>query len=879
MKVLHIRGNLQERSYGVGDAINIAIDPGGWVGSEANDAVRNTALMFPVAAVRGISRQTAVNKRRARIRRESVGIIGRANLMEKAREVRLFNRLKKLEDALPGAKEVIRRAARPDRFKGVATPEIQNRMKRVMSIYGPEAVASQKVRRAEGGNLVPIKRGGKAVPGKYRLSAGATLGAERAFGDVGPTSRGALEKGKKVQGGGMRATQLRREKPAQQEERLKTSMYNPSRLSGEDKNTAIRRAASEPESGLGRQLAAADAKNKAEIAADTGVSKHAGGRMQELGVPPKKKKVFVKKKASAPPPDTGGQNPPAPLRKSKLNPGAVSDEKPAALPPPKKKKTPPPPTPKGTKPKPEKGSDILMKPTASGGQHQAANPPESSATTIARAVGLSSEPGAMRGGVHETINKASPEQLAWIERHPRKYRARIAKQEQLEDKPTNAFGPARMKPGYLGPPEQVALSSKQRKRADRKSNRFGIKSTAKDLGGAMAVGVGVTKGAEAVKDVADQGNSERLRQGVEGQFNIESAASGLAGNLLENYTTWKTRKRVYGPSGRKSKSWRYDWLNKYHVKAGEGMSDPQFKRYIRSTADITIPKGTKTIAGVPIRYTFSSNDRKQRYAGKTIGMRQRVISNYKKLGKDLPAGFENLPFDQVNALFKKHSRHGWYKRNFKKAPITRRLYIHAMSAWNKAKDLLKRHGAAENKESAIMEDAVLVESAPVTDTASAEKHCLFMEGAVKSPAKCDCDDCLSVMRNIQETQKELNEGGALSSNGQLLRSGTRGKLPVAEAKEEDDEDEDVEEAAEEDRDEGEKSEDSDEDEEEDEQEEKKKKIDMTKKDYKKEHKHLLKVLHKGKKGELKKEAKKQKHEMKKELGESAMELVTFALSR
>ena len=45
----------------------------------------------------------------------------------------------------------------------------------------------------------------------------------------------------------------------------------------------------------------------------------------------------------------------------------------------------------------------------------------------------------------------------------------------------------------------------------------------------------------------------------------------------------------------------------------------------------------------------------------------------------------------------------------------------------------------------------------------------------------------------------------------------------------------------------------------------KKKIEMTEEDFKKEHKHLVKVLKRGKKKELKQEAKDQENEMKEEL--------------
>ena len=233
-------------------------------------------------------------------------------------------------------------------------------------------------------------------------------------------------------------------------------------------------------------------------------------------------------------------------------------------------------------------------------------------------------------------------------------------------------------------------------------------------------------------------------------MNVDQSIRNAASNLRENAKTWATRKSKYGPSGRKN--FKFDFNKPSHVKkALQLKSDDDVKKLMKSTADITKHQGMKTKDGVLVKYAYRSNSGKQLYAGKTIGMRQKVISDHGKLGLPLPKNFENFSFDKVNAVFKKNKQQGWYKRNYGKASIPRKALIGLTASWKKLKQLFN----GKSRESEIEELGDFMESsAPVT--------CTFMTGEVGSPVDCVCADCLAVSRKLQEGE---------SSRGELLHAG------------------------------------------------------------------------------------------------------------
>lgn len=276
---------------------------------------------------------------------------------------------------------------------------------------------------------------------------------------------------------------------------------------------------------------------------------------------------------------------------------------------------------------------------------------------------------------------------------------------------------------------------------------LGLMGAAASLGAVRAIG----NAARSVSSASSMG----YRQLMDPLRPVESAG-GKRGNLQEGSKTWETRRRLYGPPGRKHKHWKFDFNNPEHVKKALHLkNDSDIKKLMKSTAKIDKHVGLKTTKGVPIQYAYRSNNRKNLYAGKTIGMRQNIISQHRKLGLDLPEGFENLSFDKINEIFKKRERHGWYKRQYKKVPTFRKLMIGAGAMWRKAKKALGFN------ESEILEEATFVESAP-----PAPRVCVFMEGKVATPTECDCDECLSVTRRMREGKLEET---AASSFGQMLR--------------------------------------------------------------------------------------------------------------
>jgi len=279
---------------------------------------------------------------------------------------------------------------------------------------------------------------------------------------------------------------------------------------------------------------------------------------------------------------------------------------------------------------------------------------------------------------------------------------------------------------------------------------LGLMGAAAGLGAVRAIG----NAARSVSSASSTGYADLMRNAsVMPQL---ASAGGKRGNLQEGSKTWETRRRLYGPPGRKHKHWKFDFNNPEHVKKALHLKgDSDIKKLMKSTAKIDKHVGLKTTKGVPIQYAYRSNNRKNLYAGKTIGMRQNIISQHRKLGLDLPEGFENLSFDKINEIFKKRERHGWYKRQYKKVPTFRKLMIGAGAMWRKAKKALGFN------ESEILEEATFVESAP-----PAPRVCVFMEGKVATPTECDCDECLSVTRRMREGKLEET---AASSFGQMLR--------------------------------------------------------------------------------------------------------------
>ena len=292
------------------------------------------------------------------------------------------------------------------------------------------------------------------------------------------------------------------------------------------------------------------------------------------------------------------------------------------------------------------------------------------------------------------------------------------------------------------------------------------------MGGMAGFGVGSLVAAgyarDMVRDTSNAANYQSQQQGI----SMVQSLRRRPGNLMENKQTWITRKRLYGASGRRSRAWRYDPSNKHHLRHTKGMNDEQFRKYVHSTANLDIRKDAKTKAGEPLNYTYFSNNRKHTYGSKTIGMRQKVISDHVKYRKELPKGFENEPYSNVNGKFKKMMRWGWEKRMFKKAPLGLKIQIKGKDLLKRIKQLMlgKNFNSPVSEESAA-ETGNISESyesfAPIPDPLM-EKECLFMVGTVKTPAKCDCDDCLGVCRRIVESQKEMRETSE-TSFGQNLR--------------------------------------------------------------------------------------------------------------
>ena len=256
---------------------------------------------------------------------------------------------------------------------------------------------------------------------------------------------------------------------------------------------------------------------------------------------------------------------------------------------------------------------------------------------------------------------------------------------------------------------------------------------------------------------AAQGIHETLKASA----NMNQPAIAAMESLRENAAGWATRIRLYGPSGRKHKTFKFDFNNPRHVKrALQLKSDDEIKKLLRSKASLTKREGVTTKSGIPLLSTYKSNDGKALYAGKTIGMRQKTISEHKKLGLPLPKDFENLSFDRVNDVFKKHQRHGWYKRNYKKASLPRKALIGIQDAWKTIKHLF----TGKAKESEPLPTGDLEEFGSFMESAApVPVACTFLTGAVADPLDCQCDDCRALARKLQET--------AESSFGQNLRGG------------------------------------------------------------------------------------------------------------
>ena len=277
-----------------------------------------------------------------------------------------------------------------------------------------------------------------------------------------------------------------------------------------------------------------------------------------------------------------------------------------------------------------------------------------------------------------------------------------------------------------------------------------------------------TKAFQNVNDAVQSGAAKFYSDGLHGINMLQQQSDSAAhGNLRENVIAWVTRKRKYGPSGRKP--FKFDFTKPSHVKKVLKLgNDSDAKKMMKSTASITKHEGMTTKGGVPIKYAYASNNRKHLYAGKTIGMRQNIISQHKKLGLPLPHGFENASYEEINSLFKKRLGHGWYKRNYAKASIPRKVMIGVGNLWKKTKKLL----GIEESDNLLNETANFVESAAPAVTPQPAAECIFMEGKVVSPMECDCVDCLAVTRRVRESEKPLAET-AETSFGQNLRAGVQ----------------------------------------------------------------------------------------------------------
>lgn len=241
----------------------------------------------------------------------------------------------------------------------------------------------------------------------------------------------------------------------------------------------------------------------------------------------------------------------------------------------------------------------------------------------------------------------------------------------------------------------------------------------------------------------------------------------VGAKLIENFQTWKTRKKVYGPSGRRRGGWKFDPLNKHHRKNALAMTDAKFKDISGSTADLGKKTHVKTVSGVPLKYTYFSNDRKHNYAGKTIGMRQKTISLHRRLEKSLPHGYENYPFEKVNRYFKRINKTAWHDHHMGKLPLIKRLKIHGNNILRKVRKLVV---TGKMNESAIFEDGAFVES---SSNQTPDLECSFLAEKVSTPMECGCIDCKAISKKIVENQKELRETSATSFGQNLRGSGTR----------------------------------------------------------------------------------------------------------
>lgn len=284
---------------------------------------------------------------------------------------------------------------------------------------------------------------------------------------------------------------------------------------------------------------------------------------------------------------------------------------------------------------------------------------------------------------------------------------------------------------------------------------------------AVAAGGGLYGLGNIVQGMA-QARKEQL-QGIN-MMNSDREYS-IGATLLENYQTWKTRKRIYGPSGRKNNKWRFDPENKHHRKLALGMTDVKFAKFSGSKADLGKRSFVKTLKGIPLKYTFFSNDRKHQYGGKTIGMRQKIISLHKRLEKPLPRGFENYSFEQIGNYFKRRAnKPEWQQHHTAKLPMVKRLKIHGQSLLKKVKNLVNKgkfEEAAEETKGNIIE--VQDFTPPQTQV-----ECSFLSEKVTTPMDCGCKDCAIVVNKIKESQDALRET-SVTAFGQNLRGESEGR--------------------------------------------------------------------------------------------------------
>lgn len=101
-----------------------------------------------------------------------------------------------------------------------------------------------------------------------------------------------------------------------------------------------------------------------------------------------------------------------------------------------------------------------------------------------------------------------------------------------------------------------------------------------------AFGIGAVKAIGNAARNVSSASSMGYRQ-LMGPLPPVESAGGRRGNLQEGSKTWETRRRLYGPPGRKHKHWKFDFNNPEHVKKALHLKgDSDIKKLMKSTAKI-----------------------------------------------------------------------------------------------------------------------------------------------------------------------------------------------------------------------------------------------------------------------------------------------------